>query len=186
MAFLRLQGHVIVIYIDDLLMIGSSYEECVKSVIEAFKLLDSLGFVIHSAKSSFVPKLWIPFLGFIIDSVTMTLKLTEEKAKKLIDLITAVLKFPSKIQVREVALVIGHMVSSFPAVKYGPLFYSNLEHDKTCALKQSKGNYDSRMILSKESERELNWWLHNVHTSFSTIEIPPVDVVVYSDASLQG
>jgi hypothetical protein len=116
----------------------------------------------------------------------MTLKLTEEKAKKLIDLITAVLKFPSKIQVREVALVIGHMVSSFPAVKYGPLFYSNLEHDKTCALKQSKGNYDSRMILSKESERELNWWLHNVHTSFSTIEIPPVDVVVYSDASLQG
>jgi hypothetical protein len=78
------------------------------------------------------------------------------------------------------------MVSSFPAVKYGPLYYRNLEHDKTSALKQSKGNYDGHMNSSKNSERELNWWLHNVNTSFNTIEIPPVDVVVYSDASLQG
>ena len=84
------------------------------------------------------------------------------------------------------AQIIGHMVSSFPAVKYGPLFYRNFENDKTCALKQSKGNYDGRMTLSKKSESELNWWLQNVSTSSNTIETSPVDVVIYTDASLQG
>ena len=32
----------------------------------------------------------------------------------------------------------------------------------------------------------MNWWLQNVNTSSNTIEFPPVDVVVFSDASLQG
>ena len=116
----------------------------------------------------------------------MTLRLTEEKARKSMDLITKALQSPNNIKIREIARIIGHMVSSFPAVKYGPLYYRNLEHDKTSALKQSKGNYDGHMNISKNSERELNWWLHNVNTSFNTIEIPPVDVVVYSDASMQG
>ena len=186
LATLRLEGHVIVIYIDDLLVIGTTYEQCVRSVIESFKLLESLGFVIHPEKSSFVPKQCITFLGFKINSVTMTLRLTEEKARKLMDLITKALQSPNNIQIREIARIIGHMVSSFPAVKYGPLYYRNLEHDKTSALKQSKGNYDGHMNISKNSVCELNWWLHNVNTSFNTIEIPPVDAVVYSDASLQG
>ena len=116
----------------------------------------------------------------------MTLRLTEEKTQKLMEFITKALKSVKNIQIREVAPIIGHMVSSFPAVKYVPLFYRNLEHDKTCALKQSKGNYDSCMILSKKSERELNWGLLNVNTSSKTIEYPPIDVVVYSDVSLQG
>ena len=80
----------------------------------------------------------------------MTLRLIEENTQKLMELIIKALKSVNNIQIREVARIIGHMVSSFPAVKYGPSFYRNLEHDKACALKQSKGNYDSCMILSKK------------------------------------
>ena len=33
---------------------------------------------------------------------------------------------------------------------------------------------------------ELNWWLCNLDSSCNTIRCPPVDVTLYSDASLQG
>ena len=41
----------------------------------------------------------------------------------------------------EVAQVIGLLVSSLPAVQYGPLFYRSIEIDKNMAVQQHKGNY---------------------------------------------
>ena len=35
-----------------------------------------------------------------------------------------------RIKIRSVAQVTGHMISSFPAVEYGPLYYRKLEKDK--------------------------------------------------------
>ena len=42
------------------------------------------------------------------------------------------------------------------------------------------------MCISHNGIFELNWWLSNLHNSFNTIHCVPVDVTVYSDASLQG
>ena len=50
------------------------------------------------------------------------------------------------------------MVSSFPAIKYEPLYYRNLEHDKTSALQCSKGNCEAYMSISNQAKRELHWW----------------------------
>ena len=47
-ATLRLGGHIIATYIDDLINVGLTFDECVKNVIASIKLLNSLGFVIHS------------------------------------------------------------------------------------------------------------------------------------------
>ena len=40
------------------------------------------------------------------------------------------------------------MVSSFPGVLYGPLFYRQLELDKAMVLKANNGNFDAVMTLS--------------------------------------
>ncbi len=51
-----------------------------------------------------------------------------------------------------VAQVIGHMISSLPAVEYGPLCYRKLEKDRTMALSKAKGNVEASMILSDEAK----------------------------------
>ena len=60
--------HVIAIYIDDLINIGLTFDECVKNVIASIKRLNSLEFVIHPDKSIYLPKQETTFLGFNINS----------------------------------------------------------------------------------------------------------------------
>ena len=43
-------------------------------------------FVVHSEKSVFVPSQEIEYLGFIINSVTMTVTLTTKKKRKIFDI----------------------------------------------------------------------------------------------------
>ena len=46
-------------------------------------LLQALGFTIHPDKSQLIPTQKIRLLGFVIDSLNMTSKLTENKRKKI-------------------------------------------------------------------------------------------------------
>ena len=65
-ATLILDGHIIAIYIDDLINIGLTFDACVENIIASIKLLNLLGFVIHPNKSTFLAKQEIKFLGFNI------------------------------------------------------------------------------------------------------------------------
>ena len=185
LATLRVNGLYIIVYIDDLLLIGHSYEKCISTIIDTLILLDKLGFVIHPLKSLFVPVQKIIFLGFLINSHTMTICLTDEKKAKLVSLINNILASDT-IRIRSVAQVIGHMVSSFPAIEYGPLYYRKLDKDKSNALAIHKGNFEAPMSISSEAKVELNWWLTNLPTSFKNILPTPIDGVLYSDASKIG
>ena len=62
-ATLRLDCHIIAIYIDDLINVGLTFHECVENVIVSIELLNSLGFIIHPDKSIFLPKQEKTFLG---------------------------------------------------------------------------------------------------------------------------
>ena len=50
--------------------------------------------------------------------------------------------------IRTVAHVIGLIVSFLSAVKLGKLHYRHLEKEKSLALKECKGNFDSIMNIS--------------------------------------
>ena len=91
------------------------------------------------------------FLGFIFNSANMTLKLTPERVLKLK---TASLEYleATTLHIRDVAQLLGLMTSSFAGVMYGALHYRALEMEKTCALKQNKGNFDRPMTLSSEAK----------------------------------
>ena len=76
---LRSKRHLSVIYLDDSLLIGETARICLNNVTDTVNFLRSLGLTIHSDKSVFVPKQKITLLGFITDSVKMTITLTEER-----------------------------------------------------------------------------------------------------------
>ena len=67
-----------------------------------------------------------------------------------------------KTTIREVYRALGYMVSSFPGVMYGPLYFHQLEREKTLALRYSKGDYDAFRVVSDKACNELMWW--NTHT----------------------
>ena len=80
-ATLRLDVHIIAIYIDDLINAGLGFDECVENVITSIKFLNSLGFISHPEKSIFSPKQEIKFLGFNINSEKMEIPLLMQKRK---------------------------------------------------------------------------------------------------------
>ena len=75
-ASLRSAGFISVAYIDDSLLISDTAERCSKNVNETINLLCELGFTINYEKSVLIPAHSIKFIGFIIDSNTMTIRPT--------------------------------------------------------------------------------------------------------------
>ena len=57
-------------------------------------------------------------------------------------------------------------MSSFPAVRYGPLYYRSLERNKLTALYANKWNFDKKVMLSPQAVEEPEWWANNVIDSY--------------------
>ena len=106
-----------------------------------------LGFFVHPEKSIFVPSQRLTYLGFDLHSVHMTVAPTAAKIEKLWASCNSLLQKTTPT-IRQVAEVIGILVSNFPGAEYGPLHYRHLECDKYKALIANKGNFSSVMRLS--------------------------------------
>ena len=181
-ATLREQGHTNLGYIDDSLLLGDTVTECASSVRATKDLVEHVGFTPHLEKSIFAPTQIIVFLGFTLNSITMTVTPTHDKVMKTRQCCLALLaKQPPTIQ--DLAEVIGVLVANFPGVEFGPLHYRNLEKDKVQALTASKGSYQGLVQLSKKSLKELQWWIDNIATSHKCITHVKSSVTIQSDAS---
>ena len=58
---------------------GNTFEECKDAVIDTCDLLLKLRFSIRPDKSQFIPVQKIEYLGFNLDSTSMTVSLTDVK-----------------------------------------------------------------------------------------------------------
>jgi len=182
---LRSKGLVSVYYIDDTFLLGSNYQECQQNTNDTAELLERLGFIIHPEKSVKVPTQELVFLGFILNSVSMTIKLTSKKIEKIkgkIDCIRQKLRYT----IRDVAEIVGIMVSYSVAVPLGILHTKFLEIDKIKALKECKGQFDAYMKLSDISLDDLNWWYNNVSIASAPIVRNTPTVELTTDASGLG
>ena len=174
-------------HLDDFYLQGKTQNECCSNLIETVTLFTQLGLVVHPDKCAFCPSQELVILGFVINSVTMTVRLTSEKAlAQKLDCQNFLKKSPGNIVIRELAQIIGKLVSSFPGVLYGPLYYRHLERDKTEALAITHGNFDANMTLSEQSALELKWWSANVVDAFKPISHGEPSLVITTDASLSG
>lgn len=184
-ASLRQLGHVSSPYIDDSWLMGRDYFTCVQNVIETVKLFNELGFVVHPNKSVLIPTQIIEFLGFILNSITMRVYLNSQKVNKLLTEAKTLLRCVNPV-IRDVARVIGILISSFPGVQHGPLHFRCLEMNKITALKVNNGDFDAHMSLSDEAKSELQWWISSVDTAYCCISRGNADIIISSDASKTG
>ena len=73
-------GHISSGHLDDFYLQGKTYNQCVQNVIDTLTMFTNLGLIVHPSKSVLIPSKEIVTLGFILNSATMTVKLTAEKA----------------------------------------------------------------------------------------------------------
>ena len=147
-------------------------------------MFTKLGFHIHPEKSVFIPSQKLTFLGFVLDSIAMTVMLTEEKVQRILSICASLLKTQMPT-IRQVAEVIGILVSNFPGAQYGPLHYRHLERDKYLALVAS-GDYGGEMQLSPPALAELQCWRDNAQTLKRDIQHAHPRTSAQSDASTLG
>ena len=91
-AFARKQGIFVSIYLDDSFTKHANLELARENIIKFAKLSQLAGFVIHPTKSLMDPVQIKTHLGFIINSVEMTIRISEERVKKIIDLCDLILQ----------------------------------------------------------------------------------------------
>ena len=74
-------GIRLIIYLDDILIMSESREKALEHTTMTVNLLSSLGFVVNEDKSVFQPTHELQFLGFLVNSVTMSLYPPKRQSK---------------------------------------------------------------------------------------------------------
>ena len=164
---LRSQGNESVIYLDDGYLQGITYDLCLSNIHDTISLLKSLGFFI-SEKSVLHPTQELTYLGFILNSKSMTITFTDKRKEKIWLLTCSMLDNPIQC-FRKVAGLIGMIIAALPGVMYGQMHYRRLN----LALSIRKGNYNKNMTLSCKALKDIKWWQLHVHNATSLFFHPP-------------
>lgn len=184
-SHLRSMGHISTVFIDDSCLQGRNYDECLENINTTVQVIDSLGLTVNPNKSVLIPCQQIVFLGFILCSVTMLIRLTPERCQDIVELCKSVL-IQKRIIIRLFSKLIGKLVAAAPGVEHSPLYYKPLEKIKDRQLKIHKGNFNSFMNIPKECNVTLNWWIENLSSSSKRISQGAPKLSLYSDASGSG
>lgn len=182
---LRQKGFISVIFLDDILCIGDTYDECLKNALETIKLLQKLGFIINFKKSKLEPSKICKFLGFLINAYRGTLSLPEEKKKKLIELLNKFIECNS-CKIVDFARILGKLVATCPAIQYGWLYTKAMETEKLKALEKVNGDYNSTMNISDAIKADVKWWITNIPIGEKFFRPTNFEKVIFTDASDKG
>ena len=144
-----------------------------------------MGFSIHTSKSVLIPTQKIEFLGFLVHSKNMKISLTNKKAEHLTLKIKKFLVNKSP-NIRQLAWIIGSVISIFHAVPLGKVYYRDLEREKVSFLKKESGNFEAKIALNQHMVTELQWWLDAIPKAVSDTHTPEVGFIINAGARESG
>ena len=180
LAYLRNKSLLSSVYIDDFFLTAKDLLMCKDNVTITKDVLEELGFEI-SDKSVLEPTQKLLHLGFILNSIEMTVSLGEEKKVRIKELLYEFLS-SRRITIRLLAKIIGTLIATFPAIQYGQLYYRELEMTKIRAL-QNNYNFDGIISITKDCLNEIHWWLHEGLDSSKPISQGNPDFKIRTDSS---
>ena len=184
-AVLRRLGARMILYLDDMLILAESKEDTRKYLATAMELLIALGFIINIKKSTFDPVQKIEFLGFRLNSLTMSIALPKDKLHA-IQKAARRLKEQGRVSVRQVAHLLGMLVAAHPAILPAPLHYRSLEREKLMALSRNS-SYEQRLQINSQMFNDLTWWIEEAEShNGRPLQINTWDLSIESDASMTG
>lgn len=180
--FLRKLGHKSVLYLHDFLLLGETEKECAENIHITIHTLTKVGFIINIPKSNTIPSKTCLFLGFCIDSSSMTIQFPQKKRKNIRTLVDKFSRI-SSCKIRDFARFIGSITACCPALKYSWLYTKDFERQKFLALAKNNINYNNVMQLCLNNI-DLAWWKDNILSGVNTMKNYNFEMEIFSDASL--
>jgi len=185
MSLLRRLNILIIIYLDDMLLLGRTREETVRAKDTVIYLLQHLGFVINLKKSVLEPTQKIEFLGLIVNSQDLSLSLTQEKLQKVKTRCLEMYKAET-VSILELTKLIGLLCSTTQAVLPAQLQLRYLQKLQIKALQKNQC-YHHQVVLDADSKQELMWWIQNltICNGRCLVQTQP-QIIIQTDASKTG
>ncbi len=181
-AYLHKQGHRFSIYIDDGRILTSSSEEAEAARLFVYDVVRKAGWQIAETKSdgegeSHTEKV---YLGFCIDTVTMTVSYPAEKWLALVKLLLAASSHRS-VQVKVLAQLVGKVVALLPSHGQIVRICTRSSYDLLHSHVRVHG-WSGHILWSPSALRELKFLVNEGH-SFNGCVIPHhlMDVAVHTD-----
>ena len=184
----RSVGIITLCYLDDFIFLSESAESLALDLDYVLSTLDSLGLTINFDKSCLHPSQQIEFLGFTLDSTSMSVTLTRPKQEKIHGLGSALLLKVS-VTIRDLAVFIGNVVASGYGVPRAPLRFKYLEIVKIKALQSFQGKislvhaYDQLVVLDEKALGLIAWWCDNIFHLSNSLSVPDISLELVTDAA---
>ena len=185
LAYFRKRGARMMIYIDDVLVMSHTQVKASQLAQEVVELLQRLGFLINWEKSILSPAQSLEYLGMIVDTVHMELRLPQDKVTKLQKECRNMSTKPT-ITLRALLRIIGKMTASILAVLEAPLHYRSLQAHAN-KLRRQGTPLDKQILLSSECKQDLHWWIRSLPVANGRkLKNPLPQVILETDASKSG
>ena len=185
---LRTQNIRLIVYLDDILLVGPTLPILTGQTTLVLELLQNLGFIINFQKSILAPSAKMEFLGLVVDSHAMMFLLPPLKVTKTIEMCNTLLhNNPTMLRRLAQLYILGFLESIRPAIWLAPLHFRHLQNCLIQQVTRNRGSYDGLVTLSPLAQQELQWWISNIHrVNGSPIQPPTAELTITSDASKQG
>ncbi|XP_056415809.1 uncharacterized protein LOC130357228 [Hyla sarda] len=181
-AALRLQGLCIVPYLDYWILKAFSQAILSQHIQTTVSFLYQLGWIINLNKSNLQPATSVRFLGFMIDSVAMTIHLTPERKLRVQDTAQSLL-VPKRETLPYLMRMVGLMSATVETVPWALWHLRPLQSEVLAIWNPSREELNSMHSLSPQVQSSLRWWIH-LQDNQSLIQ--PVWIILTTDASLMG
>ena len=185
---LRSMGIRVVIYIDDMLLLHQQSKVLQKIFAQVVDLLEKLGFLLRKEKCSPIHCQRLIFLGAALDPTTMTLSLPQPKLTTTVDTCRHLLAQGSS-SVRTLSTLIGQMSHiSQTGILVAPLHYRGLQRLHLQAMSHHGQARNVIVPLTSQVHKDLERWIResSYRLNGCLIQLPPIDLTVWSKASKQG
>ncbi len=187
LTLLREVGVRILNYLDDWLILAQSREQLGDHRDLVLRHLSQLGLRVNWEKSKLSPVQRISFLGVELDSVSMTARLTEERAQAVLNCLSS-FRGRNVVPLKQFQRLLGHMASAAAVTPLGLLHMRPLQHwlhSQVPRWAWRRGTL--RVGISQQCRRSLSPW---TDLAFLRAGVPLEQVsrhtVVTTDASSTG
>ena len=187
-AFLRALGIRLIIYLDDILVVGSTEEECRVNVARVLQTLVDAGFKINLKKSNLVPSQEFQYLGLVWNTITARVSLP---LKRFQDLNSMALRIQAEGRppCSDLTRFLGLMSAAITAIPLVRLRSRFLQRS-LIAVYRSESDDSLPVSLSREALADLQWVarlrLQDCTAPLWPPSLDQADLCVATDASDEG
>ena len=170
-------------YVDDWLVLGSSFQEITWVRDFLLWLCDQLGILVNHSKSTLTPSQRLDYLDMTLQSTPLRAFPTQARVRKVLSLVSELES--SRLQPRTLWLSLLGVMSLSTVVPGSRLRMRSLQHRLLVASPQLR---DYELVSWDDScLQDLQWWSVAAHLEVGVpLDLPHPDLILYTDALDSG